>query len=255
MEASMIVCDLGDRWQIVLQTDHADLSGDLARAWAKRSERADSLITAAERHDDGWAVWEQAPIYDLGAGRPLNFLDVSVLSHLAFYRAAIVAISEQDPYAGLLVSMHCAGIYRERYGAQPGLKLTFVDEVRAQVDAFVAEQESTFESRGESVGVSAQQRRRDYELLQIYDRTSLLFCTSDTLAPAPAEFQGYRFEPGGPGTLRMTPYPFEGSEQRFSLLRRLLPKRAWPSAEAFRREFFATEPERTWISIRDGAAA
>ena len=53
----------------------------------------------------------------------------------------IAAVLDQDPYAGLLVSMHGAGIYRGRYGTQPSLKLTFADEVRDQVEAFVAEQE------------------------------------------------------------------------------------------------------------------
>ena len=40
----------------------------------------------------------------------------------------IAAVLDQDPYAGLLVSMHGAGIYRGRYGTQPSLKLTFADE-------------------------------------------------------------------------------------------------------------------------------
>src|ERR1700748_568179 len=136
----MIVCDLGDSWQIVMQTDHADLSGDFARRWTERTGRSESLEVAAERHDDGGPVGEQAPMCDVDSGKPLNFLDVGVLAHLAFYRAGIAAITEQDPYAGLLVSMHGAGIYRGRYGLQPELRVTFAGDVRAQVDAFVGEQ-------------------------------------------------------------------------------------------------------------------
>ena len=245
----MIVCDLGDRWQIVLQTDHADLSGDIAGAWAERSERSDSLGTAARRHDDGWAVWEQAPMCDAATGKPLNFLDVGVLAHLAFYRAGIAAVSEQDAYAGLLVSMHGAGIYRGRYGEQPELGLTFAAAAPEQVAAFVAEQEGTYAEREESIGVSAKERQRDYRLLQVYDRLSLLFCMNDALAPPASAFSGYRFEPGGAATIRMTPFPFDGEEQRFSLLRRVLPKRSWRGGDAFREEFFATEPERIAISI------
>ena len=59
----MIVRDLGDAWQVVLQTDHADLSGAFARAWADAAP-ATSLVVATERHDDGWAVWEQSPRVD-----------------------------------------------------------------------------------------------------------------------------------------------------------------------------------------------
>ena len=32
----MIVRDQGESWQIVLQTDHADLAGALSEAWADR---------------------------------------------------------------------------------------------------------------------------------------------------------------------------------------------------------------------------
>jgi uncharacterized protein DUF3891 len=249
----MIVCDLGDSWQIVMQTDHADLSGDFARRWTERTDRSDSLQVAAERHDDGWAVWEQAPMYDAGTGKPLNFLDVGVLAHLAFYRAGIAAITEQDPYAGLLVSMHGAGIYRGRYGLQPELGLTFAGEVREQVDAFVAEQEGTFEARQQEVGVTEEERRHDYELLQVYDRLSLLFCVNNALAPPAGELMGYRYEPAGAGAIAMSPFPFDGDEQQFSLLRRVLPHGDWSDGRAFRRELFGVAPEVTSITIRAAA--
>jgi Protein of unknown function (DUF3891) len=250
----MIVCDLGDRWQIVMQTDHADLSGEFARRWTERTPRSDSLQVAAERHDDGWAVWEQAPMYDVQSGKPLNFLDVGVLAHLAFYRAGIAAITEQDPYAGLLVSMHGAGIYQGRYGLQPELRLTFAGEVREQVDAFVAEQESSFDARERELGVTTEERMDDYALLQVYDRMSLLFCMNDTLSPPAGEVMGYRFEPAGEGIVTMSPFGFDGDEQQFSLLRRVVPRQAWSDSEAFRRELFDAAPEETSITIRAGSA-
>ena len=118
----MIVRDQGESWQIVLQTDHADLAGALSEAWADRGARHESLVVAARRHDDGWAVWERSPLVD-GDGTPVAFLDVHVPAHLAFYRAGIAAITDEDPYAGLLVSMHGTGIYRQRYGTDTGLSL------------------------------------------------------------------------------------------------------------------------------------
>src|SRR5439155_11306681 len=178
-ESTMIVRDLGDAWQVVLQTDHADLSAAFARAW--RTPIPPSLVVAAERHDDGWAVWEQAPRMDED-GKPVNFLEVDVRSHLAFYRAGIAAITEQDPEAGLLVSMHGAGIYRQRYGLDEGLGLARATEVKEEVDAFVAEQEAKF---GGDLG----ERRGDYELLQLYHRLSLYFCTRDLEAGQYAELQ------------------------------------------------------------------
>ena len=139
---AVIVRDLGDGWQVVLQTDHADLPAQFAASWSEGAA-SESLEIATRRHDDGWAVWERAPRVD-GDGTPVNFLDVDVRSHLAFYRAGIAAVTEQDSHAGLLVSMHGAGIYRQRYGLDPGLALTRAPEVQEEVEAFVAEQEAKF---------------------------------------------------------------------------------------------------------------
>jgi hypothetical protein len=230
----MIVRDAGDAWQVVLQTDHADLSGAFARAWAEQGPGHESLVVAAERHDDGWAVWEQAPRVD-GDGKPVNFVDVDVRSHLAFYRAGIAAIAEQDPEAGLLVAMHGAGIYRQRYGLDPSLALSRAPEVQELVDAFVAEQEATF-------GGEPGARQGDYALLQLYDRLSLYFCMRDVEAGEAAELQGYRLEPLGPWRVRLSPYPFGESPARFSLLRRLIPKDAAG-------DVLAVEPQRVEITI------
>jgi hypothetical protein len=236
----MIVRDLGNAWQVVFQTDHADLSGAMARAWAEKGPHHDSLVVAAERHDDSWAVWEQAPQVD-GTGKPVNFLEVGVPAHLAFYRAGIAAITEQDAYAGLLVSMHGAGIYRQRYGLDPGLGLARAAEVQDEVDAFVAEQEAKF---GGDLG----EHRADYELLQLYDRLSLYFCLRDVEAGEEAELQGYRFEPVAPWHVRLDPYPFAESPARFELLRYVVLKRA-RTPEEFRAEMREAEPERTELSI------
>jgi Protein of unknown function (DUF3891) len=228
----VIVRNRGDSWQVVLQTDHADLSAAAARAWAETGPRHDSLTLATERHDDGWAVWEQAPQVD-GEGAPVNFLSVDVRSHLAFYRAGIAAITEQDPHAGLLVSMHGAGIYRQRYGLDPGLGLDRAPELQDEVDAFVAEQEAKFDLA---------EHRAEYDLLQFYDRFSLYFCMRDAENGESAEVQGYRFEPVGPWHVRLSPYPFAERPVRFSLLRRVVPKEN-------ARELLTIEPERVEITV------
>ena len=230
----MIVRDSGDAWQVVLQTDHADLSAAFARAWSEKGPNHDALVIAAERHDDGWAVWEQAPRVD-GDGKPVNFLEVDVRSHLAFYRAGIAAITEQDSHAGLLVSMHGAGIYRQRYGLDEALGLARAAEAQEEVDAFVAEQEAKFDGE---LG----RHRREYELLQIYDRLSLYFCMRDVENGEAFEFQGYRLEPIAPWRVRMAPYPFGQSPKQFSLVRRLIEKHGAV-------DVLGTSPEQVEITI------
>jgi hypothetical protein len=231
----VIVRDLGEGWQVVLQTDHADLCAQFAASWSEPTDVSESLKIATRRHDDGWAVWERAPRVD-GDGTPVNFLDVDVHSHLAFYRAGIAAITEHDPYAGLLVSMHGAGIYRQRYGLDPGLALTRAPEVQEDVDAFVAEQEAKF-------GGEPGEHRADYELLQLFDRLSLYFCMRDVEAGEQADIQGYAMEPVGPWRVRMRPYPFAESPARFALVRRILPRSGTV-------DVLSTPPERVAISLQ-----
>ena len=238
----MFVRDAGDAWQIVLQTDHADLCGQFVQAWAPRPEPFRSLEIVARRHDDGWAIWERAPGLD-GEGRPRNFLDVQVRSHLAFYRAAIAAVTDHDPYAGLLLSMHGAGIYNGRYGTNPELQLTFAPEVQELVDAFVAEQETGFVARAAAAGVEDEARWRDYRLLQLWDRLSISFCLKDHETGAPDEVMGHRLEPRGPWRVAIEPYPFGESPVELTLLRRLVPKRDWADDDDFRADFWATPVE------------
>jgi Protein of unknown function (DUF3891) len=238
----VIVRDAGDAWQVVLQTDHADLSAAFAAQWADPGPRHESVTLAAERHDDGWAVWEQAPI--VADGKPVNFLDVGIPAHLAFYRACIAAVTEQDAYAGLLVSMHGAGIYRQRYGRDPAMGLARAVEVKDLVDDFVAEQEAGFETRVRETGVDDERRWADYELLQLYDRLSLYFCMRDLAAGEEAEIQGSRIVPVAPWRVRIDPYPFSESPASFSVLRRLVPKGARRAGE-----LLALPAERAAITI------
>jgi uncharacterized protein DUF3891 len=245
----VIVRDRGDSWHVVLQIDHADLAGTVAEAWADRGPRHDSAVVAARRHDDGWAVWERSPLVD-AAGSPVGFLDVHVPAHLAFYRAGIAAITDEDPYAGLLVSMHGAGIYRQRYGSDTGLGLSRAAEVQPLVDAFVAEQEGAFAERAAAVGVEDELRWADYHRLQWYDRFSLAFCLRewDDPDPTPFELGPYTFTPTGAWSARVDPYPFAGTQAGFTLVRRIVEKRPWRQEE-FRRAFFELDATAAAITL------
>ncbi len=244
----MIVRDAGSVWQAVLQTDHADLSGQIARRWAALGSDRGSLIVATDRHDDGWAVWERGPKVD-AAGRPVNFLDVPVPLHLMFYRACIETVTDHDPYAGLLVSMHGAGIYRERYGTDASAKMTGEPKARALIDAFVAEQEAEYAQRIDALGVSEEQRWADYHLLEIFDRLSLYFCLADVDAGQSKTVGDYEIQPLAPWAVSLSPFPFETGPAEFVLRRRMIEKRGWTNPE-FARDFYDDiEPEDVVIHI------
>ncbi len=260
----MLVRDLGDAWQLVRQPDHADLSGQLAVAWGGDGfdpiRPAASVALAAVRHDDGWGVYDRRPTFDLERSRPTAFLDVPVPAHLAFYRACIEVVTEEDPYAGLLVSMHGAGIYTGRYGTQPGLGLSQAEAYRGQIAAFVAEQEASHPVRTEALGVGEDERWTNYKLLQIYDRLSLYFCLrdvvggeADAISPVPVGIGGddveLRFEPLGPWHVSVDPYPFVERPARFTLVRKVLPKRSYDGNDDFRRDYFGNRAETVEITV------
>ena len=138
----MIVRPNGD---LVMQVDHAVVSGRLAEAWADVIEPREAVITAARLHDIGWRHWEAEARLNPDTGRPANFLDVVIDEHLRLYRLGIDEVAALDPYAGMLVSMHAAGIYTGRFGTQPALLLTRAPDVQEVVDDFVAEQKARFE--------------------------------------------------------------------------------------------------------------
>lgn len=260
----MLVRDAGDAWQIVMQTDHADLSGQLMAAWggdgfAPPAPR-DAMVRAAARHDDGWAVWERAPRLDPEQGGPQPFHRVPPDVHLAFYRAAVEVIAAEDPYAGLMTSMHLSGLYRDRYGVVPVRSRTLPEGARAFADAVIADEEARQARLIAQLGVDDGERWTNYALLQVADLLSLYLGLADVEAGRGAEpgrvdgvpaADGARVtltvEPIGPWRVRLTPYPFAADPLRLTLVRRLLPKRDWADDEALRADLRAVAPETVRI--------
>ncbi|HEX7291486.1 MAG TPA: DUF3891 family protein [Conexibacter sp.] len=260
----MLVRDAGDAWQIVLQTDHADLSGQLAEAWGgpgfARPEPYAPLVRAARRHDDGWATWEQAPrLGDDGA--PQSFTTVSAPVHLAFYRAGVECLADEDPAAGLLVSMHMSGLYRQRYDVMPSPPRTLPDDERDLVDAFVQQEEDRQVALRRLLDADEGWRWTSYALLQVFDVVSLYFGLADVEVGVAGASEGVpttegadpvrvAIEPLGPWRVRFDPYPFAEDRVALTLRRRLVPKREWPDDDAFRADLAATPFETVRIFVQ-----
>jgi hypothetical protein len=162
----------------------------------------------------------------------------------------------------MLISMHGAGIYTGRYGTQPSLGLAMADQHKEAVGAFVAEQEASYRTLSDGLGLTEDERWTAYKLLQVFDRLSLYFCLrdldggqEDTLEPVPRgvgrEDEALAIEPAGSWCVRIAPFPFARSPARFTLVRRLMPKRGYDGNERFRRDFGALVPETVQITIEE----
>jgi hypothetical protein len=217
-----VIVRLHDHYaELVTQVDHAVIAGSLAEAWSGTGddceELSPGLVTAARLHDIGWRHWEAAPHLNPDTTRPANFLDVMIDEHLRLYRLGIEEVESMNPYAGMLVSMHAAGIYTGRYGTQPALRLNRAPAVQTLVDEFVAEREAHYRGLRDTLGVTEERLWHDYVLLQVFDRVSLRVCLGDPAGlgrmevALPAE-ETLTMERGSRGDERLTPWPFAPAE-------------------------------------------
>jgi hypothetical protein len=241
---------------LIRQTDHAALSGRLAEHWGggdfARPEPYRSVVLAAARHDDGWRDWEMAPKVNPATRRPYNFTEMPAGEHIPFYLRGVDGVIRDDPYAGLLVNLHLSGLYRKRYGLDPGMALErFPPEVRAVVEGYLHQLD---EQRGElrqglsrdsAVPAEAVEEVAvwtNYRLLQVYDLFSLYFCMGPlreyTLRHVPVNASRpdteLQLRPAGGHALAVDPYPFSATPLRVTVSAHVIPDRDYDGDDDLR---------------------
>ena len=262
----MIVSRYDGRLLVVAQPDHGTQTGVIADAWGNDelpplTQRRDSAVRAGRHHDDGWAVWERHPDLDERTSQPVQFYDVRPREHLAAYRAGIVRAAQLDPWTGLLVSMHGAGLYNDRYGSYRLEEIgeqPMSDAERLLVNEFLADmaglQASLYET---AVGHAAIRPPHElpevmdqYLLLQVWDRISLQFAfrhAADGVispVPSPSGRTSLRCVARGRFTLALDPYPFAVSRVDLPVLARFVTDRPYTDPEDFIAELTAATEER-----------
>ena len=259
----MIVTEAADRYRFVTQPDHAALSGQLAARWGggefSRPDPWHVVCLAAEHHDHGWQEYDTAP--RVGDEEIIDFISVPAESWTEFYGDGATAVAAIDRYAGLLTSMHAAGLRRSAYGNRPGIPdrssdprfAEFVDEqetFQRRVAAELAESErygeyvddgelafldalhETGDTENAAGSIGGRSRLREgYLLLQAFDTLSLFLCRSVSLGsieigPVPTgegENLNLEISPVGPGAIRVDPYPFDSGPLSVSVGTRVVP--------------------------------
>lgn len=237
---------------VVRQPDHGIQTGAFAAAWGNVStppfDPRQSVIDAGIRHDNGWAAWEEHPSIDPATGQPWQFFKLTPHEHVPLYRRGIRMAADHDPTTGLLVSMHGAGLYNNRYGTFRLAEQHFSDSERKLVDEFLAEQALFQQSLAErALGRELHSHVTadpgvwyNYLLLQVWDRLSLQFAfrlaADGEIAPLPrpdgsAGVLGVKN--AGELSIELDPYPFDRSPLVFPLPARLLPDRPYRNPEEF----------------------
>jgi hypothetical protein len=273
--SDMIVQEQGDQLVLIRQTDHAVLSGFFARELGNeifvRPEPAESFRLAASEHDNGWSEWEVLSRIDPVTFLPYSFMSIPTDEHILLYQLGIERIVKVDRYAGLLVNMHCAGLYDKTHATIPGysaksvksqetplvsefLQRLRLQQLRLKVDLHA---DSTMKDFAEEQWLQANSKR-----LEALDRLSLYFCLGPleaaTIDAVPADYQGsevdWELQPEASNAVTMEPYPFRRDPLELSILARRVPKRRYADDAEFQKAlaqapFFAMK-----FTLRAGGA-
>ena len=188
----MLISRRRDGLWLITQPEHAALAGRLAAQWGNErfllGPSAASLVRAATRHDDGWTVLDGAPVIAAEEGRPAHFLEVPLADTVGPYGEGVDLIYEDDVHAGVLASLHWAGLYMSRWGVQdsPPVEHPLAREVVADQERRVAPHLRELWAGNGLRSDFEGALWRDYEVLQALDLASLALCLLDTRSPTDA---------------------------------------------------------------------
>lgn len=244
----MVIRELKDgRCYVALQEDHAELAAQFAAHWGNarfsKLRPYQTMVFATTYHDSGYREWEGTPPMNVAKGRPYahredvpNFEDVE----LKAYAKNVEWLDAQDPYAGLLVSMHRTGLWHNRYNifTEPAGRLRErslpVQNAKKQMEAQQEEMKKALAAKHPGF---ERELNYNYMALQIFDLLSLYFCCDGyaaedqfkeyTIAPVRLTYESdetvkLTLRPNGAGSVVIDPYPFDVSPVRFSARARVV---------------------------------
>jgi uncharacterized protein DUF3891 len=271
----MIIQEQADQLVVIRQTDHSLLAGFLAREWGNaeftRPEPFNAFRLAAAEHDNGWTEWELLPQVDPVTFSPFTFMSIPTEDHISLYKRGMERIIKADHYAGLLVSMHCAGLYDRARATMPGFSAKYVksnettvvsdfvqrlrlQQLRLKVDLRANAETQSFSD--EKVVEKNLQR------LEALDRLSLYFCMGPlgdaVIDGVPMDNSGreadWELRPDGKSVVTLTPYPFRRDPLDISILARRVPKRPYADSVEFQKTLAQAQYFAMNFTLRAGGA-
>ncbi len=256
----MITREYDGQLLVVTQPHHAELAGLLAAHWGngefEELEPRGPMIIASREHDNGWREWDNKPTIDPVAGQPWSFATLTYVEHAKLYWRGMLRAAEDDPYEGLMVSMHGRGLYNQRYHTDLALKRVPKDQKeKIAVNKVVKDSELLQKRLKRKLLSSSEYRRqateqqiwRNYCLLQVFDRLALHVCWKGqvpyTIHPVPTDYakgkeHALNFEPTGDGGYKVSPYPFKERPFEPSVTGFLMPVQRYESDEQFRDAYY-----------------
>ena len=247
---------------VIRQTDHAFLAGFFAREWGNerfsKPQPNSSFTLAVAEHDNGWGEWELQPELDPKTHMPYSFMSIPTATHIALYQKGIERLVKVDHYAGLLASLHAAGLYDRGRATMPGFSAKYVKTDESHlVNDFV--QQLRLQQLRLKVDLRANAATKplmddplvnaNVARLEALDRLSLHFCLNpqqDAMVDAvPVNDQGedadLELHAEGAGVIAVAPYPFRRDPLSFSIMARRVPKKIYSSDLDFQKTLAAAQ--------------
>lgn len=162
----------------IAQPAHAWVSGQMGRAWGNDLfgdvEPFEETCLGAEQHDCGWLGWERRPALNPETGRPFTVFEVHGSDHFQIWTTGPRLAAIQNPYAGLLVSLHGTGLYaRFRSHSTDPEVMSFMASEEAHQNELIRllAQDPRYARH-----VAPEALKRNQALLATWDLLSLHFC-------------------------------------------------------------------------------
>jgi hypothetical protein len=262
-------------WWLITHPDHARLAGEFATAWGnakfRKPEPRARVLRGIACHDDGWVARDAHPsITRKGkpsafstelVGKYSAFEEIDLEEYLAVRERALRLIADEDPYAGLLISMHTYNLLTAHADrstiASEGLKLldAFLDRQRKYQAELLAAIDS--DTSLKVVEKAEQTILEHFRLLQACDNLSLLSCVAfdgpaKLLHPLPLNDGAtteVKVTPIAPRQFRLSPWPFAEPELEFHFPARHVSGKTFASSQDLEAAFLAANEESLTVTL------
>ena len=104
----------------IMMYEHTALSGQFARAFGNDEfeplSPLDPMVYIISHHDAGWIEFDRDPVIDEKTGLPYNLIETPAEFITVTSKQSPDFNERQNPFCGLISSMHSWGLYNGRYG-------------------------------------------------------------------------------------------------------------------------------------------
>ena len=257
---------------VILQTDHARASGELAAAFGNGMFAPlypqELMEYVVAHHDEGWTSVDEEVNRDEHTGLPYHLTQTPLPLLVRTGEGTPNFNEAHHPFCGVVASMHVYGLYHGRYGLSDKIFIDSLTEehkplVEGLLSGELARQERL---RGQLRAEGHADWAQDgflfhaYKLLQFFDTLSLYFHMVNAEARAEATFQNVpralgddvtvTVRPVSKNAYELSPWPFGEEVLEFTTLGRYL--KPQPAGVNLADVFHATRPDVETVVLVPG---